>query len=49
MQTHASVCSQERSKAWGCGGWGWGGSRGGDNIKSKETTDLNHVPLKFTF
>lgn len=26
-----------------------GGSRGGNNIRRKETEDLNHVPLEFTF
>lgn len=26
-----------------------GESRGGNNIRSKETTDLNHVPLEFRF
>lgn len=40
MQTLASVCSQEQRKR---------GGGGGNNIRSKETTDLNHVPLEFTF
>lgn len=46
MQTHASVCSQEWRKVLGV--WGEGGSRGGNNIRSKGITDLNHVPLEFT-
>lgn len=28
---------------------GGGGSRGGNNIRGKETEDLNLVPLEFTF
>lgn len=50
---HANTCQrlqpgmEESVGVWADGGGGE--SRGGNNIRSKEITDLNHVTLEFTF
>lgn len=50
MQTHASICSQAPRRR---GGGGVDKERvregGGNTIRSIESTDLDHVPLEFTF
>lgn len=47
---HANTCQRlQPEMEESAGGVGGGGSSGGNNIRSKESTDLNHVPLEFPF